>query len=453
MTDDDRSGWEYGREVLESIGILIEGESSRKNHSKQSDVTIFMVPETLRNLNPGAYTPRITSIGPLHKEDKRLKAMEELKVTYMYRLFCETVKSTNKDMEQTKRTCVKEVFRNIEHARDCYAPSFTKINNFKLAEMMVIDGCFILELLYRSEHGIMVGDPIFDNILVKRDVKYDLLLLENQIPFFILERLFQVTVKHILEVNSLSFLPDHSLTDLIFCFFDDMNILNSELTLENRTVKHCHILGFLQSCYRPRATKLGQVPTNIIYSATEIAGAGVTFKPQRNDGSQLAVKFKQSPLVPCFGKLFIREASFEIPVLCIKDSTPSFLRNLIAYTQCYPLSRHYVTSFAFLMDKLIDTKDDVSLLVKANVLKHNLGAREDITNLFNNICNAVVLRDFYYADEWKKLDAYCKRFWPRILISLSHLYKSTTWKTLTVIAAMAIFALTLLQTINDVRNP
>lgn len=103
------------------------------------------------------------------------------------------------------------------------------------------------------------------------------------------------------------------------------------------------------------------------------------------------------------------------------------------------------------MDRLIDTKDDVSLLVRSKVLQHNLGAIEDVTNLFNNICNGVVLRDFYYSEEWTKLDEYCNRFWPSILISLRRLFRSTTWKTLTVIAAVILFVLTLLQTIYTVK--
>ncbi|KAI3676293.1 hypothetical protein L1987_85898 [Smallanthus sonchifolius] len=336
--------------VHESIRILIEGESSRPNHSKQSNVTICMVPDSLRKLNPHAYTPRIISIGPLHKDDAHLRAMEEHKVTYMYRLFHRTVQSTKKDMEQITRKCVQAILGSVTRARACYAPSFTCYDDSKLAEIMVIDGCFILELLYR-----------------------------------------------------------------------------------------------------PRATKRGPIPT-ISYSATEIVGAGVRFKAQRDENSLLAVKFKHSFFVPGLVSLCVRDTCFKIPVLSIKNSTPSLLRNLIAYEQCYPLSRHYITSFAFLMDRLIDTKDDVSLLVRSKVLQHNLGASEDVTSLFNNICNGVVLRDFYYTDEWRKLDEYCNQFWPSILISLRRLYRSTTWKTLTVIAAMIIFAVTLFQTIYTVQN-
>ncbi|KAJ0835264.1 hypothetical protein HanRHA438_Chr16g0753201 [Helianthus annuus] len=411
--------YQYGQEVHESISILIAGERLRPKRIEQSNVTICMVPATLRNLNPSAYTPRITSIGPLHKEDKHLKAMEEHKVTFMYRLFQRTVESTKMDMEQITLKCVQEILGFVAQARACYAPSFTNYDDFKFAEMMVIDACFILELLYRFQYGIAEGDPIFDNILVTNDVKVDLLLLENQIPFFILE---------------------------------DMNIINdSELTITDETVEHCHILGFIQSCYRPSARTHGEIP-DVSYSATEIAGAGVRFKAQSNKNSLLAVKFEQSYIVPWLVKLFVRETCFKIPVLNIKNSTPTLLRNLIAYEQCYPLSRHYVTSFAFLMDRLIDTKDDVSLLLRSKVIQHHLGASEDVTNLFNNICNGVVLRDFYYTDEWRKLDKYCNQFWPSILISLRRIYRSTTWKTLTVIAALIIFCLTLVQTIFTVRN-
>ncbi|KAI3810942.1 hypothetical protein L1987_20626 [Smallanthus sonchifolius] len=424
-----------GREVEESIRILIEDDSSRSNDVRQSNVKICRVPDALRQVDQSAYNPRITSIGPLHRRSYGLEAMEEHKVTYMSRLFHRTAGSTKKNVDQITRECVQAILGVAKRARNCYSPSLTNWNDFKLTKMMVTDGCFILELLYKFKYEWMVSDSIMESFLVMQDIKRDLLLLENQIPFFILEILFGLTVKQI-------FISE-SLTDLIFNFFKDMHILSSEVKISHELTEHYHILEFFHSCYRPTATKSGPVPTRT-YSATKLAVAGVRFKKQSNPDFPLTVKFKQSPLPT--------QTSLAIPVLHIKNSTPSILKNMIAYEQLFPLSRQYVTSFAFLMDRLIDTDDDVLLLVKSNVLRHPLGAREDVTYLFNTICVGVVHRDFSYYEEWKQLEEYCKRFWPRIFISMRGLYKSTTWKTMTVIAGVMIFILTLIQTIYTVKN-
>ncbi|KAI3676298.1 hypothetical protein L1987_85903 [Smallanthus sonchifolius] len=183
-----------------------------------------------------------------------------------------------------------------------------------------------------------------ESFLVRQDIKRDLLLLENQIPVFILEILFGLTVKQILNYESL--------TGLLFHFFKDMHILISKVKICNEPTEHYHILEFFHSCYKPTATKSGPVPTRT-YSATKLAIAGVRFKEQSNLVFPLTVNFKQSPLP--------RQTSLEIPVLHIENSTPSILKNMIAYEQLSPLSRQYVTSFAF----LLDTDDDVSLLVNS----------------------------------------------------------------------------------------
>ncbi|KAD3067722.1 hypothetical protein E3N88_35602 [Mikania micrantha] len=233
---------EHIRDVHESIILLLEGETQRPQHPLQSKSTICRIPGTLRDLNPTAYAPQIISIGPLHRENKRLNAMEEHKVTYMLQLFQQIVKSTDMNMEHIRRECAQEMFGLVARTRACYAESFKLYDDPRLAEMMVIDGCFILELLYMFQNPPADGDPIFDNILVAHGIKNDLLLLENQIPFFVLEKLFGLTVKHLLN--------NTSLTDLVLNFLKDMNIIKyGELKLTDETVDHCHILGLFQSCY------------------------------------------------------------------------------------------------------------------------------------------------------------------------------------------------------------
>ncbi|KAJ9537064.1 hypothetical protein OSB04_029797 [Centaurea solstitialis] len=86
--------------------------------------------------------------------------------------------------------------------------------------------------------------------------------------------------------------------------------------------------------------------------------------------------------------------------------------------------------------------------------KIRLGFEESQLGI-DEVCQqkGVVLKNFYYFDEWRQVDAYCNRFWPSLLISLRNLYVSTTWKTLTIIAAVVIFILTLVQTIYTGKYP
>ena len=45
-----------------------------------SSCCIYKIPQKIRKLNEEAYTPSIVSIGPFHYGDKRLEAMEDLKL-------------------------------------------------------------------------------------------------------------------------------------------------------------------------------------------------------------------------------------------------------------------------------------------------------------------------------------------------------------------------------------
>ncbi|XP_058214476.1 uncharacterized protein LOC131325969 [Rhododendron vialii] len=130
--------------------------------------------------------------------------------------------------EQTKlrvlQKCLAEMKTSLDDAKKCYAAEVT-LNE----EMMLIDGYFILEFLYRSHNGNSKGpntDPIFGNTLTLYDVKNDLVLLENQIPFFVLEKLFHLTVRR-LHNNK-----NWSLTDYVrWCYGNKMSPIRIPTTV------------------------------------------------------------------------------------------------------------------------------------------------------------------------------------------------------------------------------
>ena len=71
-------------------------------------------------------------------------------------------------------------------ARRCYAEGFDDAGDF--AEMLVLDGCFLLEFFLRKGEGQLAAPG--GAKWAWQHMYHDVLLLENQIPFFVLEKLY-----------------------------------------------------------------------------------------------------------------------------------------------------------------------------------------------------------------------------------------------------------------------
>ncbi|KAE9445990.1 hypothetical protein C3L33_22117, partial [Rhododendron williamsianum] len=116
-----------------------------------SSASIYRVPKYLRKIKKSAYTPRLVAIGPLHRNEEHLQTpMEHVKMGYTDNLVCRlTVGMNGLELVEKKNAvlqeCVAEMKKSIDDAKKCYAEDVT-LNE----EMLLVDGCFILEFLYRS---------------------------------------------------------------------------------------------------------------------------------------------------------------------------------------------------------------------------------------------------------------------------------------------------------------
>ncbi|PQM40104.1 UPF0481 protein [Prunus yedoensis var. nudiflora] len=80
--------------------------------------------------------------------------------------------------------------------------------------MMILDGCFLLEL-FRKELWVDLrdeNDPVFNLSCMLEYLYHDLLLLENQLPWFVLERLYNLTANSTIQTSA-------SLLKLVLNFF------------------------------------------------------------------------------------------------------------------------------------------------------------------------------------------------------------------------------------------
>ncbi|KAG5512628.1 hypothetical protein RHGRI_038918 [Rhododendron griersonianum] len=125
------------------------GEGTQKTESFFSSASIYRVPEYLRKHKESAYTPCLIAIGPLHREDKHLQTpLQHVKMSYTNHLLSRLTIG----MEDLVQECLAEMKTLVDDAKKCYAEEVTLDE-----EMMLVDGCFILEFLYGKCTGTEMG--------------------------------------------------------------------------------------------------------------------------------------------------------------------------------------------------------------------------------------------------------------------------------------------------------
>lgn len=393
--------------------------------------SIFRVPQKLRRRNENVYNPNIVSIGPYHRGTKRLASMDDIKMWYMGSL----LERFPPPREGTLEHIVESIRRLQKPACDHYADPFS-LNDEKFIEMLVVDGCFLIEL-FRKEAYVVPrhrDDPIFNTSWMYENLYHDLILLENQIPWFILQRLFEVTDVTVVVSEQ----EPYFLVKLVVKFFETMMLMTvpAEYRPNGREIKH--ILDLLHSCLlstsgrrRPENTNLELFPP-----VTDLLQAGVIFKKGTPD-DVLNIKFNKGV--------------FEIPPIKVRGNSECLFRNLIAYEQCDRHCRDQFTSYAVFLDCLINSSKDADLLCDEEIVVHALST-EDVSNLFNGLYNDTLISEFYYGRIAHDVNEYYRSQWPRWRATLMRDYFNNPWSISSFIAAIFILVLTFVQTLFSILS-
>ncbi|CAL9028339.1 unnamed protein product [Prunus brigantina] len=434
--------------IVEGLKNTIEDKLRCHSHSPLlPSCCIFRVPEVIRRQKVEAYEPNIVSIGPIHghPRGKKFEPFEGVKKWYLQ---CLLSSSTDIRLE----SLIKMIMELYKSARDCYADALDGLNREEFVEMMILDGCFLLEL-FRKEY--LYGqqenpepDPIFNVSCMREHLYHDLLLLENQLPWSVLECLNNLTANSPSQRGA-------SLTLLVLKFF-----IQSEADLLMLNIKSMpqyeilHILDLVRAAIvdgynleksndpetsneqvENQQTKRELKLPQRIPNATALSKAGIKFKNIQKEGECiLNIEFNE------------KNGVLKIPVLGIDERTGPLFRNLIAFEQCHSRPRHKITSYAVLMDNLIDSKEDVDFLCDKGILANWLNP-EDAAQFFNKIYNDTTVVDYNYRGLSEKVHAYYETKWHRFMEILRRDYFSTPWAIISFIAAFILLALTLLQTL------
>ncbi|KAJ0052162.1 hypothetical protein Pint_02975 [Pistacia integerrima] len=395
--------------------------------SLPSNSSIFQTPKILSRHNEAAYKPNAFSIGPFHYgANKQMEATQKIKLKYLRDLLS---RSNNPEELYSQLT---ETIRSIQReVRGCYAGPLESCESCAeeaFVEILVLDGCFITELFRKDAKKELrdPDDPIFTISYLQEYLNHDLILLENQIPWMVLERLFSLT--------KLS--PDESLIQLALDFFGNISSSNKPSVTPNQfhegKIEIKHILDLLRySLLLPLSGKFQGEPTGWepFPCATKINEAGITFE-KGMAGSILDIKFANGVL--------------KIPPLLIHETTETILRNLISFEQCCPNYPPIVTSYAKLMDNLIETGKDVEILSEKNIIDSWLNP-EDTKQFFNKLYQDTYVKQFFYHGLCVEVMRHRRQWWPRLRFFYLHNFTSP-WAMVSQAVGAILLILALLQT-------
>ena len=333
---------------------------------------VSRVPGHVRIPNPDAYTPGLVAIGPLHAKDaeRRLRPGNRLKMAYLHSLISRGHPDPAGHLGVIQGY-VRLVAAREREARAMYAAEdVDDVTAEDFIQMLVLDGCFILEHLVNVATG-RAEPSLHATSFGPAQLSVDLVLAENQIPFFVLADLIGST--RLPEFDTTGYAPPVLLMKLALYYLggEKGRDMSEEALPPPGAV--CHILHLLHSMVSAARTRwepppriqdgatlemmqeaarlLRRLPVPLLYpilpeerrwrasygredlpSASDLKRMWVQFKKARGGSSSKAPAGIASVLgpVPLAVKL-AHEDRLRLPQLRIEFRTAPLLLNLMAF--------------------------------------------------------------------------------------------------------------------------
>ncbi|KAL4607412.1 hypothetical protein ACB092_09G172100 [Castanea dentata] len=312
-------------------------------------------------------------------------------------------------------------------------------------------GCATLQFIHSAVH-----DEV-KNFKIKRDqvafVKQDLFLLENQLPYQLLDDLMK---------NSRQ---EQKLRDSIQEFIHKESMIKKIEKTENQPI---HLLDLLRSrlldCTPPShdANKKGHTDFNSFRNVQELRAVGI-YLMSSSSSCLRNISFAQTNwnLLACLGKIISftqKELHFfggtlRLPPITVDDSTGPKFFNLIAYEMCPDFDNDYgVTSYISFLDSLIDEAKDVKNIRRASILHNLLGSNEEVAHFFNVIGTNLVPNPDIYGKVRSQIKVYYNKKRMTWIAEFLHTHFSNPWTTGAFVAALFALILSFIQALYGVLS-
>ncbi|KAJ6927570.1 hypothetical protein NC651_011568 [Populus alba x Populus x berolinensis] len=395
---------------------LEEGRGIERHGGRSSSICIFPFPHSFDKINPNTYQPELVSLGPYHRGKDHVLEFEDHKWFFLDKLLSRSRIDVSNYLGALKF--------NERSIRDCYSETIS-MSSHDFVEMMLLDSCFVLELLRNLNHSedmIDEGDPIFTRPWLIPILIRDLLKFENQLPYFLLYFIFNLSGgKGDIKLKPVP-LPILALKAIDLVFPRRADILNKFGSWHDQVI----ICIDLEE-YHPSDQS--------IQGVTQLRPSGIKFR-QRKCDSFLDINFRNCVL--------------EIPSVTINDFTSTVLVNCVALEHCEEKRSKYFTDYVSFMNCLINQPRDVTFLCSEGIITRFSQDDQYVADLFNTLGKNVAfnIRECYLSKIFREVESYYSSNWA----TMRRTYFSSPWSFISVLSASILLVLTMVQSIMSVLS-
>lgn len=230
------------------------------------------------------------------------------------------------------------------------------------------------------KQGQLSDDPLFETRWLPFSLSCDILLLENQLPLFVLQKLYELTNLDDDDDDD----EQVSLNKLALQFFESLRPGKDIITIEDFVDKgeeKSHLLALFHSSFftntpkppariRRRSNKYNTFSGKCwFYNAKLLVKHGIHLK--KKPGNILDIELNKKEL--------------RIPTLFIDENTTIVLKNLVAYEQNDRRASSYFMSLVFFISNLLLNTEDAGLLMAKGIIRQTRHQGEEVVELFDNL--------------------------------------------------------------------
>jgi Plant protein of unknown function len=408
--------------------------------------TIYSIPHHMRGGRESDFEPNFVSIGPNFHGRENLRDMENRKAQFAL------------DLDQnlpTKDNIIETLitsFRSLEsRARACYADNID-LDSSKFLKMLALDSCFIIQVITAAFNGRWESTDLlcFDI----KQIRSDLLLLENQIPLFtvetafylvcsrrtsenslpcsfsyVLEKFIRLDMPMIFNENGMFGHASHLLERYWRCCFPIFGNMHPPEFISEHTNSGVRCISAKEEFHLTAETKRLTPSASMLHRTAGVTFTALDVYPDRN-----WVRFQGGTLI--------------MPCLKIDPGIAKLLLNLIAFEYFKDPGNRICMSFVLLFDALIDSEEDVALLQEKGVISNKLRSNEQAATFFNDISNfcSDARTCNFFASVCKEMKDFYESISNRQLASLRRNYCSSPWAIISLVAGASLLIMSFLQT-------